>query len=330
MEEKIKIYISEKTGRILDKDAELFEFLRKDGRINRNAFLNTLILNYFGQYSEQRARQTGRITEELRKAGIEEDLLPSLSEKLLQTAGSDPAVPERLDTVISLKPTRRSSDVIRYIEAAYLGNTTLSRYFRDLFVSYVSMPQDEREKIIFQEQFQTVAEAIRLHRKISFITERYPGRLYTVSPYMIVSSREELFNYLLAANEDWPYTFRMSRIRAVRISSEEAGFSERVLASLKKTARYGPQFPIVTDTEIRVRLSERGIRQFRSIYLHRPVPEKTEENIYYFRCSPFQIFQYFTRFGKDAVVLEPADLYDRIRTFYAEAVKAYESAKETI
>ena len=51
MEEKIKIYLSEDVYGILMKDAEFFEFYKKDRTVNRNDFLNTLIVNYFDSYS---------------------------------------------------------------------------------------------------------------------------------------------------------------------------------------------------------------------------------------------------------------------------------------
>ena len=50
MTEKYKIYLSEETKTRLINDAELFEFTKKDGSVNLNAFLKALIINYFEQY----------------------------------------------------------------------------------------------------------------------------------------------------------------------------------------------------------------------------------------------------------------------------------------
>ncbi len=50
MTEKYKIYLSEDTRSRLLNDAELFEFTKKAGSVNLNAFLKTLIVNYFEQY----------------------------------------------------------------------------------------------------------------------------------------------------------------------------------------------------------------------------------------------------------------------------------------
>jgi hypothetical protein len=36
-------------------DAKLFEFYKKDGTINLNAFLKELLVNYFDEYRESKA-----------------------------------------------------------------------------------------------------------------------------------------------------------------------------------------------------------------------------------------------------------------------------------
>ena len=50
MTEKYKIYIPEDMKTRLTRDAELFEFYKKDGSVNLNAFLKELLVNFFDQY----------------------------------------------------------------------------------------------------------------------------------------------------------------------------------------------------------------------------------------------------------------------------------------
>ena len=52
MSEKYKIYIPEEMKSRLMNDAELFDFTKKDGSVNLNAFLKELLVNYFDQYRE--------------------------------------------------------------------------------------------------------------------------------------------------------------------------------------------------------------------------------------------------------------------------------------
>ena len=51
MEEKIRVNLSKRTYNLLMKDAENFEFFKKDGSLNKNALINRLIINYQNDYS---------------------------------------------------------------------------------------------------------------------------------------------------------------------------------------------------------------------------------------------------------------------------------------
>ena len=51
MEEKIKISIPKVTLELLKKDCEDFKILKSDEKINMNAFINTLIVNYYKEFS---------------------------------------------------------------------------------------------------------------------------------------------------------------------------------------------------------------------------------------------------------------------------------------
>ncbi|MBO5102887.1 MAG: hypothetical protein J6C13_02215, partial [Clostridia bacterium] len=55
--EKIKIYVTKRVADILQKDTENFDFFKKDGITpNKNAFLTTLILNYFEEYQQKQEK----------------------------------------------------------------------------------------------------------------------------------------------------------------------------------------------------------------------------------------------------------------------------------
>ena len=49
MEQKIKISLSKTTLDVLKKDCEDFRIIKENGEPNFNAFINTLVVNYYGQ-----------------------------------------------------------------------------------------------------------------------------------------------------------------------------------------------------------------------------------------------------------------------------------------
>ena len=65
MTEKYKIYLPEDIKTRLINDAELFEFTKKDESVNLNAFLKTLIVNFFEQYTRDSEKLLNNIIKDL-------------------------------------------------------------------------------------------------------------------------------------------------------------------------------------------------------------------------------------------------------------------------
>ena len=159
MEEKIKIYIPESVNSILLKDMERFEFFKKDGSLNKNEFYNTLIVNYYEQYEENQSDIFSHIKESIEsRTSLKDQDISDIAADILQYVDirTYQLDRERFDVAIAMKPTKKSSDDIDYIQNCLLGNSTLSNYFRNMFASYCSLPQDRREEIIFKEKFETI------------------------------------------------------------------------------------------------------------------------------------------------------------------------------
>jgi hypothetical protein len=334
MEEKIKIYIPESVNNILLKDMERFEFFKKDSSLNRNEFYNTLIVNYYEQYEENQSTIFSHIKDSIRdRSSLPEQDISDIAGDILQYVDirTYQLDKERYDISISIKPTRQSADDIDYIQNCLLGNSTLSNYFRNMFASYALLPQDKRETIIFKQNFDLISEAIEKDRKIYFTTKNNDAP-HIVSPYMIANSKEELFNYLLCKYNNYPYSFRMGRIRQVKILNETRDLTGPIIEVFDRMAKYGPQYSYEVKkphVPIKVRLTERGIKLYKSMYLHRPPYFKTEGDIYYFDCSRSQAFQYFSRMGSNAIVLEPADLRADLHSFFAFADRKYRKIDKT-
>lgn len=325
MEEKIKIYISKEINNILLKDMELFEFYKKDNTLNKNDFINTLIINYYETYQNNSSVLYDRIKDTLVKRVDSDELeIVDIAYELLQYIETNTLRLEnvKMDALISLKPTKKSGQIINYIQQCLLQGTTMSNYFRNMFASYVLLPQDKREQIIFKEKFDTINEAISSNRKVYFTTKQNDAK-HIVSPFAISNSKEELFNYMIVEYKDKPYSFRLSRINKIIILNEQSSFIEKNIPIFNKMMQYGPQFAYSDDSEICVRLTDRGKEMFRKIYLHRPKPIRIEEDCYYFDCSRNQVSQYFFRFGKHAYVESPKDLTGEMHRNYVIAAKAY-------
>lgn len=324
--EKIKIYVSPHVERVIEKDAEGFEFFKQDGRtLNKNALLTKLVVNYSDDYQQKCAALfsylKGEISARTRlNEGDLNDLCADISRSVYKFAQADKN--EKLTRVLSLKPTRESQPVIDYIESRLLNGSSLSEYFRNMLASYASLPQDEREKIIFKAQAEELQRAIKAKKLVFISTAK--GTSFEAAPYALCCSKEEMHCYLLAALRNGCRPIRLSRILRVTPLSENCAFTQKQTELFARMAAYGPQFIYRPgEEEVKIRLTARGADRFKKMYVHRPVPVKIEEDEYTFRCSHDQIVQYFVRFGAAAFVVSPQSVRDKIIAHHKGALARY-------
>ena len=328
MEEKIKIYVPQEINNILLKDMELFEMFKKDGSLNKNEFYNTLIVNYYEQFQENQSQLFNYINKTIINETDATDFEANdIASNILQYIDNNSyrLSNKKLEVTLSIKPTKKSIDTIDFIQNYYIVNTTLSSYFRNMFASYALLSQDKRERIIFKKEFELIEEAIKLDRKLYFLTKKSDSP-HIASPYSISTSKEELFNYMLAEYNSLPYSFRISRMHNVVVLNEPRELSKEFLPLFDKMDKYGPQFAYKTDeidNEIIIKLTERGQRMYKTFYLHRPKCSKIEDDNYYFNCSIAQASIYFSRFGRHALVISPKSLANELFNFHSSALKAY-------
>lgn len=328
MLEKIKINVTAHTATIIDKDIESFEFYKSDGRLfNKNSFITKLIVNYHNTFKENELKMFEELKKTISSAiTANNSTVDTLTYDIISQFYKNKISPnkEKLNHSISIKPTKETTPIIAYIEQYMLSGTTLSEYFRKMFYSYASLPQDEREKIIFKPQYTALKEAINAKRSVYITFNNTESRNCEVMPYAITCAKEELHCYLIGSAR-LPMTFRLSRIATVTLLNTSKEFSPYELKVFDKMLTYGAQFNYFDDDfePVKIELTERGEKLYKKILIHRPVATKIEGNIYHFECSHFQIVHYFVRFGKEALVLSPDSVINSIIRFHRDATRRY-------
>ncbi len=326
MTEKYKIYFSEDTKSRLINDAELFEFTKKDESVNLNAFLKTLIVNYFDRYRKDSKSLLSNIKQDLSNiASISDKDAIALADKIIGTYIKKSNLQSGKNTALTLTVSGASYEILKIIENNMLKDTSLSQYLKDMFNSYLSIPRSEREAIIFKDSYEDIQRALNEHRVLSF-TNTTSGieKAYLVEPYIIAPSKEEQCNYLLCndINSDKPRTFRISRLRSVFVTSDNFNIDPKLQKELQEKAIRSPHSVSITVNAV-VRLNKYGIKKFKAITKNRPIVSKIEGNLYYFDWPELQLEEYFKRFGKDAVVIKPASLKAKIKKFYYCGLREY-------
>ena len=326
MLEKIKITVSKNTYEILIKDCENFNFYKNNDALNKNLFLNTLIVNYYERYSANEELFKEKLLKVINENTHKNQF--DLLEQIVSLIQKNDSIESNKKTeTINLKPTKNSEKHILFIENNLLGNNSMSAFYRNLFNSYAHIPQNYRELIIFKNTYETLMESILKERTVC-ITLTNNEIINGASVYKIESSKEELFNYVLINKNNSPMTLRLSKIKYVSLLNEKREITEKCSTIFERQIKYGVQYPFYTNYEepVIVKLTERGKDLFKRIYLYRPVPNKIEGNLYYFNCSHNQVTHYFKRFGKDGMIISPIELTESMSRYYYVASKKYEES----
>lgn len=326
MDEKIKISLSKETLALLKKDCEDFKITKNDETPNMNAFINTLIVNFFDEFSAGEEK----LHDEIKKAlfGVPETYKEKAFMEIISTLSKragDTAL-KKDTTTFSFKPTKASEKTVLYIESVILKNETISSYYRRMLVAYSKKTKNEREKIIHSENYAELNKAISRGVKACIILKN-GDVINGASIYNIASSRDELFNYVLAYGDKNNLTIRLATIKSVVLMPEKSVIPEKNIRLFEKQIENGAQYPFYPsdDELIKVELTEKGKKLFQKIYLYRPTPVKIEGNIYTFNCSANQALYYFERFGESALILSPKKLGIFMRNYHYYALKKYRS-----
>ena len=207
-----------------------------------------------------------------------------------------------------------------------------SEYIKNLLEEYARLPYIEREEVIFSEYIKEINAAIKNGNQVKITT--MPGKDYQVAPYEIMQDPLATSNYLVgycipegeSKAKKYPCSFKICTMKKVKERrSMRAGLTEADKDNLRKAiARRGVQFLLGEETEIKVRLSQEGCRKYRSFINLRPLVESVDGDIYTFHCTEKQAEAYFFKFGKDAEIIVPGTLRNKMLNAYKNAILKYE------
>lgn len=325
--EKIRISVKKSVYEILIKDAASFGINKKNGEINRNEFINRLILFYYEEYTSSNKERLEAISRSL-NAYVELDDydLTNLSNDILKRINALSTIKDYDDesTIISFKPTKESETIISYIIDNLINNTSISSFFSMMFESYSNMVKSQRERIIFKDNYDKLTKAIRKSREVYVRMKNNAHAPFKGAIYALEAS-EEMYNYCLFYINEKIVTIRLSNIEDVKVLTDASNIPEEIMDYMDIQIDHGVQYTFNKDDleDVVVEMTDYGKHLYEKLYIFRPLYYKVEGNRYYFKGSHIQILSYFKRFGKDGMIISPLSLRNKIVGYYKTAFMAY-------
>ncbi len=342
-EQKQRINLTLPARDLLEGDREFFA-----PHLTRSGFINEL-LNRLAPLSDSSITETVERRREMIMVRLEEKKLPAdtiriaaealltpYREELIRKASS---WPKGISEVFRLN--NQNVDLFYqpdWADAKYYDHKP-SKYMKALIEDYASRTLYQREGLFFHEWIslaQTAVAAGKLLR-ITTLNVRREKVTWDVRVYQVLPNDAGLHHYIVGRavlkgglkSEEHIASFRVSRLVDVRILTSDSIRSGSLSKAEKKEleekiARQRVQFLVGDREEFVVHFTKEGKNLLKAIQYMKPaVSYIDEDDNYHFECPRFQLFQYFSRFGEHAQILEPETIRDDFKGWYQRAYEAY-------
>jgi predicted DNA-binding transcriptional regulator YafY len=209
--------------------------------------------------------------------------------------------------------------------------SNLTFYLKSLFEEYARQPYYLREKTFFYENFLVLQEAISHNQMVKITLSS--NQITYIKPYRIANDSMNLFNYIVCftnadTNFAHPATYRISRIQKAKIIFSQSGkiTKQEAITLENEISKKGYQFVGGVQALVKLRLSEKGIKRYKSNLFLRPNYIDKKGDIYTFDAPVNQILFYFFKFVSDCEILEPKELRDKFMCDYLEGYTKYKNS----
>lgn len=330
MIDKIKVNLSYYVYNVLIQDMIKFNFFKPNKDLNRNSFLNTIIINFYDYKLKKR--------EEIKEKLINEAILTDISSKnkkiMIEAASiimddyyNEDLTSQNHEYYFIIYPTKTTQSFFDEIYLNEIENkTTFSSFIRKILNEYAYKPQSVREEIAKKEVFDLTIKAIKQNNVITVFSEKEKFQIF---PYEITKNKEETHNYLFGLNLDSknksPIAIKLSNINQLILLKESyiLKLNEKIhLDNLKET---GVEYISKEILKVTIELTHGGERMIKFKTSGKPLVEQVYDNLYLVFATEASFLNYFKSFGKELKILDNDELKEKLALFHKEA---YENFKK--
>ncbi len=202
-------------------------------------------------------------------------------------------------------------------------------YLNSLFEEYTKLNGFEREKIYFKNFIDIFLIATNINKcKLSITLNKTntskKAYSFIFNPLGIYTEDTKSYGYLAGTKDNEPFVFRINRIDKMSIIYSDKIENDKLVGLNDLIKEMGIMYISGELNEYKVKLSDKGIHLFNRTLNMRPNFTSINNNIYTFKCTEFQFFNYFFKFGKEAVVISPISTKEKFINDYKDAIKEYE------
>lgn len=223
-------------------------------------------------------------------------------------------------------------------------------YFRAVLEEYATLSVAERERIIFKDHFEAIEKAYINENLLTVEVDAYNGpeshSFYPIYPCKMSNDGSAYYAVGIEVTHDkgdeiifTPYTVKVSQIDCIlsdgrdrkHLSEQLKEKFDKVRSDIDNDLIYADaSFVRFKVIKAKVKLTENGLRKLYNISHNRPNiicrAEESDDEAFYlceFKCTAEQLMFYFQDFGKEAVIVSPEEVRQKMTDYYLSAYNAY-------
>ena len=225
---------------------------------------------------------------------------------------------------VSLNKNKLGKD-IQEIFGNYSNNENNSEKLFDLVNQYMLLPKYKREKILYNDNFEKISEAISKNKKVRINYERETDKIekesLKIEPYNIFTTKEEEHNYIYAWCDEYNkfWKFRLSNIASIFNCTEKA------VHKLDYTVNKGKEdfSTAFIGEKIKIKVLIKDKYLYKRITFNKPEEITNDGDIYWFECPFDMAVAYFSQFLEKCEIIEPIELREKMKEKIKEAYENY-------
>lgn len=320
-EHKQRLNLSSLAHSVVEMDRSVF-----DEKGTLSGFLNRVITAFREQADASIDVAVEDRRDLLEEKGYDDAMVERLSEEYrLQLQQKKEAYPQ--GDSVTFRLNNQNFDLLYEQRAEERNYASPGKYLKALVEEYARLSPSEREGIFFARQIEALQTAIDADYCLQVALS---GNLFTLRPYKVMADPFNSHLYLVGlsrkqdSDREVIASLRITRLEQVKVRRQKGRLTADERRQIEeKLRRTGVQYLVGDIQPITLRLTAQGRRDFLQRSYMRPLPDKIEQDIYHFSCTPLQIRNYFLPFGKEVEILSPDHLRQEFIDTYQQALSLY-------
>ena len=241
-----------------------FECFKKNGEVNQNKFINTILFNLFENsktYEDKIKKRFNRDVYPLKLTDKEKESITSSFFQYLDSHYSDNMISPSKNYYYMIYPSQEYEGFYKKIEIySKATNIPLTKILRQLLEHYQFYYSYSRERIYRKREMDIIVDVIKKDNLVLIIDDEGEKKIRL---WGVQETSDLLYNYLLGIDDDTNkfYIKRLSKIKNIIVLEEKKSITKKEMEEFNRIIKRDVEYYEVPTIRVEVKFNREGKKQ---------------------------------------------------------------------